>query len=273
MKSVRPLLGTYVVVEITDPDDELARAATDAAFAAIETVQQLMSAFNPASDVSRINALAHTEAVQVHPWTAEVLQLAVQIHCDSEGLFDIGIAPRLASWDLLPPSDIDYTQSSVANLCINKHTVTCTRPTRIDLGGIAKGYAVDRAIAAALETGACNVLVNAGGDLRVAGDVGEPVYLRDPKQPAHATLAGVLQDGAMATSGTYYSKRLHEGAQVSAIVEPATLAPLLSETSHSVIAPTCAVADALTKVLALSGNQDHPAFARHRAQALVLHAS
>ena len=275
MKSVRPLLGTYVVVEINDPDEGIARAATEAAFAAIASVQHLMSAFDPASDVSRINHRAHTEAVRVHPWTAEVLQLAAQIYRDSDGLFDIGIAPRLAGWELLPPAsvDIDYTQSSAAHLCLEDDVVRCTAPTRIDLGGIAKGYAVDRATNAALKAGACCVLVNAGGDLRVAGDAEEPIYLRDPRQPAHARLAGVLQDGAIATSGTYYSKRLHEGEEISAIVEPATLSPLLSDASHSVIAPTCAAADALTKVLALSGNPYHPAFARHGAQALVLHAS
>ena len=273
MRSVRPLLGTYVVVETSDPDDAVACAATEAAFAAIGVVQQHMSAFEPASDVCRINARAHIEPVRVHPWTAEVLRLALEIHEDSAGLFDIGIAPRLAGWDMLPPSDIDYARSSVANLVIHDDCVSCVAPTRIDLGGIAKGYAVDRAIDAAIGTGVRSVLVNAGGDLRVAGDAEEPIYLRDPGQPGHAALAGRLKDGAIATSGVYFSRRLHDGAPVSAIVEPTTGAPLLCESSHSVIAPSCVLADALTKVVALSGNQDHPAVARHRAQAIVLRAA
>ncbi len=273
MKSVRPLLGTYVVVEAAAADDNMARAAVDAAFAAISTVQRLMSAFEPHSDVSRINARAHLEPVAVHPWTAEVLRLASQMHADSDGLFDVGIAPRLAEWQMLPPAELDYPDSTATNLCIEGDTVFCTAPTRIDLGGIAKGYAVDRAVEAALQAGAHSVLVNAGGDLRVAGDTEEPIHLRDPKQPAATVLAGRLQDGAIATSGTYYSARLHGNATVSAIVEPATQSPLISDASHSVIAPTCAVADALTKVLALSGNPSHPALARHRAQALVLSAS
>lgn len=273
MKSVRPLLGTYVVVEVDDDDGELARAAIDAAFDAIAKVQCLMSAFDADSDVGRINALAHLEPVTVHHWTADVLNLAMQMHADSDGLFDIGIAPRLAHWNYLPSSALDYAGSTVANLSVDGDTVRCAAPTRVDLGGIAKGYAVDRAIEAALQAGARNVLVNAGGDLRVAGDAGQPIYLRDPAAPSQVALAGHLQDGAMATSGTYYSANLHEGAPVSAIVDPQTQAPLLSRDSHSVIAPSCAVADALTKVLALSGNPNHPALRAHRAQALVLQAS
>ena len=273
MKSVRPLLGTYVVVEADASDDDMARAAVGVAFTAIGTVQGLMSAFDPDSDVSRINACAHLEPVAVHPWTAEVLRLALQMHADSGGLFDIGIAPQLAEWQMLPSAEIDYPGSTAANLRIEGHTVRCAAPTRIDLGGIAKGYAVDRAIEAALQAGAHSVLVNAGGDLRVAGDAEEPIYLRDPTRPAATVLAGRLQDGAIATSGTYYSARLHGSTTVSAIVEPATLSPLASEASHSVIAPTCAVADALTKVLALSGDPHHPALSRHHAQALILSAS
>lgn len=273
MKSVRPLLGTYVVIEANAGDDDVARLAVDAAFAAIETVQRLMSAFDPESDVNRINARAHIDNVTVHPWTAELLRLSAAIHADSGGLFDIGIAPKLAQWDMLPSSDIDYAESSAAHLEIDGDCVRSNAPTRIDLGGIAKGYAVDRAIEAAMNAGALSVMVNAGGDLRVAGDAEEPIYLRDPRDPQQVTLVGTLRDGAVATSGIYFSKRLHDGAMVSAIVEPSTGKPLLDETSHSVIAPCCAVADALTKVLALSGNPHHPALARHHAQALILQAS
>lgn len=273
MKSTRPLLGTYVVIEALADDDGVARHAVDAAFAAIETVQKLMSAFEPESDVCRINARAHVEAVRVHPWTAEVLQLAATLHADSGGLFDISIAPHLAGWDMLPSSAMDYAASSIANLTIDADTVRSSAPTRIDLGGIAKGYAVDRAIEAALAAGAHSVLVNAGGDLRVAGDAEEPIYLRNPRDPQEVALAGTLRDGAVATSGIYFSKRLHDGAPVSAIVEPASGKPLLDELSHSVIAPSCAVADALTKVLALSRDPHHPAFARHHAQALTIQAS
>ncbi len=273
MKSVRPLLGTYVVVEVNADDDDTTRAAIDAAFAAITQVQRLMSAFDSDSDVSRINARAHLEAVHVHAWTADVLRLAITLHAESAGLFDIGIAPHLAQWDMLPMSDIDDRDSSATKLVIDGQSVRSSVPTRIDLGGIAKGFAVDRAIDAAIDAGARGVLVNAGGDLRVAGDLEAPVYLRNPHDPQQVALAGTLRDGAMATSAIYYSKRQHEGAMVSAIVEPVSGQPLLDESSHSVIAPSCAVADALTKVLALSGNPNHTAFARHQAQALIVPAA
>lgn len=270
MKSTRPLLGTYVVVEVSHPDDAVACRAVDEAFAAMITVQQLMSAFERESDVCRINRLAHLEPVAVHPWTIEVLRLAQEIHQDSGGLFDCGIAPQLAGWHALPQTDIDYPQSSIANLLVGDDgRVSCRQPTRIDLGGIAKGYAVDRATEAALAAGAVSAMVNAGGDLRVAGDIEEPIYLRDPAAPSSVQFAGTLRDGAIATSGTYYSKRLHEGQWISAIVDPSSRAPLDSQDSYSVIAPRCATADALTKVLALSRDAQHPCLSRHSAQALI----
>ena len=270
---MRPLLGTYVVIEAVAGDDDTALYAIDAGFSAIETVQQLMSAFDPASDVSRINECAHIETVTVHPWTAEVLELAAAIHTDSDGLFDIGVAPRLAQWNMLPTSVMDYSESSATKLVIDHQSVRSTAPTRIDLGGIAKGYAVDRAIEAALAAGAMSVLVNAGGDLRVAGDAEEPVYVRDPRHPQHIALAGTLRDGAIATSGIYFSKRRHDDKPVSAIVEPSSGLPLLDDLSFTVIAPSCAIADALTKVFALSGDPHHPAFANHHAQAVSLPTS
>lgn len=274
MKSIRPLLGTYVVVEVSHPDDAVASRAVNDAFAAIAAVQQQMSAFDRESDVSRINRLSHHQPVTVHPWTVEVLQLAQQIHRDSGGLFDCGIAPQLADWNMLPQMGIDYPQSSIASLLVSDDgQVSCRQPTRIDLGGIAKGYAVDRAVEAALASGAVSVMVNAGGDLRVAGDIDEPIYLRHPSAPSSVQFAGTLRDGAIATSGTYYSKRLHEGQWISAIVDPSSRAPLDSADSYSVLAPHCAAADALTKVLALSRNAQHPCLKRHGAQAIITHAS
>ena len=271
MRSTRPLLGTYVTIEVRGANEAQASVAVNAAFAEIALVQRLMSAFELDSDVNNINHHAHLGPVQVHGWTAEVLRLAQELHHDSEGLFDCGVAPKLAAWGMLPPTTIDYQESSIANLRISdEDVVSCNKPTRIDLGGIAKGYAVDRATEAALKAGAVSVIVNAGGDLRVAGEIEEPIYIRDPATPGQFIFAGTLKDGAMASSATYFSREEKNGQMVSAIVNPISKNALISDNSYSVIAPKCVIADALTKVLALTGRHDMACFSRYDAHPLIV---
>ena len=114
--------------------------------------------------------------------------------------------------------------------------------------------------------------VNAGGDLRVIGSTQEPIYVRDPVtlQPV---LAGLLQDGAFASSAIYYSRQQHQGQEISAIVNPLNSEALTCRDSFSIIAPLCVLADGLTKVLALSRDVDLPCFAHFGAQALITPAS
>jgi len=274
VKACRPLLGTYVEIRVDHPDADLATAAVDAGFAAISRVQRLMSVFDPDSDISRINRLAHREPVAVDAWTREILELAGELHSASGGLFDCGIAPQLAAWGMLPPDDAPAGASSIANLHFtDDDCATCTAPTRLDLGGIAKGLAVDRAAAAMLATGATDGMVNAGGDLRVFGSTEEAIYLRDPVNPEQLRFAGHLRDGACATSATYYSRRDRGGREVSALVDPRTRQPLATRQSFSIIAPRCVIADALTKVLAIAGDPALPCFSRYDAHPLILDQS
>lgn len=272
MKSVRPLLGTYVSIRIDHADASLCAHAVDAAFAAMTVVHERMSAFDPDSDLARIHRDAHLEPVVVHPWTAEVIRIAQDLHAASNGLFDPGIAPQLAAWDLLPATTLETVPSGMAHLHLQGDTVSCAWPTRIDLGGIAKGYAVDRAVDALRACGIDSACVNAGGDLRVIGSTQEPIYVRDPVtlQPV---LAGLLQDGAFASSAIYYSRQQHQGHEVSAIVNPLNSEALTCGDSFSIIAPLCVLADGLTKVLALSRDVDLPCFAHFGAQALITPAS
>lgn len=275
MKSCRPLLGTYVDIRVDHPDAAVAASALAAGFAAIERVQHLMSAFAPDSDIGRINRLAHREAVAVDVWTRDILRLALDIHSASAGLFDCGIAPQLADWGMLPQIDAAAgATSSIANLYFTADDcVACSAPTRLDLGGIAKGFAVDRAAEAILAAGADGGLINAGGDLRVFGTAEEGIYLRDPGQPQQLRFAGKLRDGACATSATYFSRHMQHDREVSALVHPHTRQPLNSRRSYSIIAPSCVIADALTKVLALSADPALPCFARYAAHPLILDAS
>src|ERR1041385_2657632 len=152
-----------------------AGAPMKAAFEAVATVHALMSFHETASDVSRLNREAHLHAVAVHPWTYEVLQAACELNHSSKGLFDIAVAPALQWMRLLPgvaPAP-PYTMQQVTAGSLELlpgFEVRFRHPRlRIDLGGIAKGYAVDRAIAILQEQGIKAAIVNAGGDLAACG--------------------------------------------------------------------------------------------------------
>ena len=268
MNAMRPLLGTYVRISVHGAPTEICATAVNAAFDAIARVQQRMSAFEPASDLGRIRHLAHREPVTVHPWTQEVLRLAQSLHAHSDGLFDPGVAPQLAQWGLLPRSVNGAAASSITQLTLQDGQVRSAGPCHLDLGGIAKGFAVDRAIEALQAHGITCASVNAGGDLRVIGPEPEPIYLRQ-SHSAPPVLAGLLQDGACATSAIHFSQQRHAGQTISALVHPQHRQAVQSLDSFSVIAPLCAVADALTKVLALARQNTLPCFAHFGAQAFI----
>jgi thiamine biosynthesis lipoprotein len=268
MNAMRPLLGTYVRIRVRGAPPEVSAPAVNAAFDAIALVQERMSAFDPHSDLGRIQRDAHHKAVCVHPWTYEVLQLAQGLHAQSEGLFDPGVAPQLAAWGLLPAGLSGSTSSSIMQLSLQNGQVRSAGPCHLDLGGIAKGFAVDRAIDALQAHGITCASVNAGGDLRVIGPEAEAIYLRQPHRP-QPVLAGLLQDGACATSAIYFSQQTHAGQTISALVHPQRRQALQSPDSFSVIAPLCAVADALTKVLALTRQTTLPCFADFGAQPFI----
>jgi thiamine biosynthesis lipoprotein len=140
----------------------------------------------------------------------------------------------------------------------------------IDLGGIAKGYAVDLAVEALLAAGAKSGCVNAGGDLRVFGAEALPVAVRSAHVPTLAATRLMLRDEAMATSGSYFSSRSHEGRQVSALLDARDARPVVGSRSASVRAPRCVLADALTKVVLATGDAAHPALAACGAHAFLM---
>ena len=139
MRACRPLLGTYVEIRIDDSDPEIASVAVDAGFRAISEVQRLMSVYEADSDISRINRLAHLEPVAIAEWTREILALAGDLHRDSAGLFDCGIAPQLGAWGLMPDSGEPAPDSSIVNLAFTDDgCVTCSGAGRAAFGGAAR---------------------------------------------------------------------------------------------------------------------------------------
>ena len=232
--------------------------AVDAAFAAIETVQQLMSFHDPASEVSELNRVAVLRPVHVSAWTHEVLVTAQMLAVKSNGAFDITIAPLLQRWGYLPRHG---KRASPLVGCgwpleieLQPHrNVRFRRPLRIDFGGIAKGFAVDRAIAVLQASGATSGCVNAGGDLRVFGSTSPPIHVRHPLSPGNFLPVTLLANSALATSGPYFTRKRWRGRWVTPLVDSRHKRACVGLASVSVQAPTCLLADALTKVVLTDG--------------------
>jgi thiamine biosynthesis lipoprotein len=234
MRRARPLLGTLVEV---GADDAL---AIEHAFAAVAHVQARMSRFEASSDIGRFHALRPGEAIDVDAQTAEVLAVAAELQAQSGGAFDIALGSARDGWR------------------IDGHTLRrLDAEVRLDLGGIAMGHAVDRGVAALRAAGCAAGNVNAGGDLRVFGELELPVLLRD-EQGGGVRPFCWLNDGALATS------RYAAGSRC-ALFASGRRDAARRERHISVAAPSCLMADALTKIVAVAGRTDHPLLARHGA--------
>jgi thiamine biosynthesis lipoprotein len=261
-------LGTLVEVALPASDATEERFA--AAFAAIAHVHRTMSAHDSASDLARIARDAHHDAVVVDPETYSVLGLARMLHEITDGAFDVAVAPVLARAGLLPAhatTDLDPV-SSMSNVeLLPGHRVRTAAPTSLELGGIAKGHAVDRAVAALRAAGVRAGVVNAGGDWRVFGsNEWQALRVRHPMHPTRILALAHVCDASVATSADYF------GDERGRLVEPHTRELRPFGASITVVAHCCALADALTKVVALAPEASYSVLSRFGAHAFRLDA-
>lgn len=255
----KPLLGTLVEIRAALAEADAANAAIDRGFAAVADVHRLMSFHESASDVSRLNREAAMHAVTVDPRTFEVLRRALEFSARSDGLFDITAGARLVTWGFLPKPEGAPPASPEASwrdiMLEDGHRVRFRRPLWIDLGGIAKGYAVDQAVAAMNLAKDVQVCVNAGGDLRVAGPDAEPVRLRTAIEMDNVPVIEI-EDGALASSSGREHLKSFQGERVGPHVGRAGRS-VGADSFVSVAAPDCLTADALTKVVLAAGPASH----------------
>jgi len=258
-----PVMGTIADLTVVAEDPRAGQAALDAAMAELRFVDRTMTFFDPTSDIGRANRFAMREGVAIDPATARVVAEALRWAAASDGGFDPCLGRATALWDVrhrhVPPSaaavrrvagegrwralDLDTFQGRPAVRFGDEGIA-------LDLGGIAKGYGVDRAVAALREHGIEQALVNVGGDLYALGrsEDGDAwkIGIRSPHSPA--ALAGTLrvEDEAIATSGDYLACFDHAGHHYHHLLDPETGAPRAPHGFHSVTvaAPTCLAADA-----------------------------
>ena len=245
--------------------------AIEQAFEAVAEVHRLMSFHESGSDVSRLNRIALFRPVAVNPQTLEVLEWSQRFAEASDGGFDITVAAELVDWDLLPRPDCRYQpdgRGSWRDIEIRRDgTVRFHRPLWIDLGGIAKGYAVDRAIERLRLSGIGRACVNAGGDLRVLGPEAERVHL-DPRHGRDRRVPVLeIANASVASSGGHALRRHRR--MVGPHVHGTERHPVGARTFVSVVADGCVVADALTKVVLVLGQRSEALLQHYRATAHV----
>lgn len=233
-RRLRMMFGTLVAIETTASSEAAALAAIELAFDALGAVDRLMHPARAGSDLARINGASSGEAVPLDFATWSVLRLAQRVHAASGGTFDPCRPLRPGQ---LP--DLELAEAADGK----NYWARCHRPLCLDLGGIAKGYAIDRAVGALLQ-GRCTAgLVNAGGDLRVFGVRAETFLLRHADGICEARL---LKNAALAVSDLESGRRPSEHRGYYRRSGPAFRRP-----HAAVLAPEAAVADALTKCVLL----------------------
>ncbi len=253
LRRARPAMGTLVELGVLVPGADSAgppawaERALEAGWRALAGVERALSAFLPGSDVWRFNAAPAGARLAVGADAAAVFRTARRLHRLSGGVVDVTLGTGPGDWSL-------RARRGTVLLC--KHTPS----VRIDLGGIAKGHGVDRALAAMVASAARagrrpGCWVNAGGDLRTRGAPLQ-VHLRDERAGgARPWLA--LRLGALATSDFAPAAR-------------SRLAGGPPRVQHvSVVSPRCMWSDALTKLVAHTGRRDHPLLSALGARAFV----
>lgn len=254
----QPLLGTLVSIRVRGLAPALAQPLINDAFAVVGEIHRLMSFHEADSDLSRLNRDACTKSVKVDRRTFEVLTVALELSARSGGVFDVAVGERLAAWGYLPASHLGPRPKAGASWrdieLLAGGRVRFHRPLWIDLGGIAKGYAVDAAIERLVGGGAAQVLVNAGGDLRVAGPDPERIFLRLPRIPSDGLVPAVdLTNAAMASSSGREHARTHQRHRVGPHIHARTRRPVGLSTFVSVVSDRCVHADGLTKIVLAKG--------------------
>ena len=278
VRRARPLLGTFVEIEVVAAARPDMNAAIDAAFDSVGEVHRLMSFHEPDSDISRLNREAAIRPTRVHPWTYQVLDAAVEMHRRSRGVFDIAVAPALQAMGLLPVLGGETANLPKAHLAdaielLPEHTVRFrAAEVTIDLGGIAKGFAVDRAVDALRGYGIVSGLVNAGGDLRAIGTEPHTIHIRDPRNPGRSICSIEVADAALASTARRFD--LMDGTEPGSlpVIDPSSCRPPDLIDGATVRAPSCMIADALTKIVMISGTDAGKLLEHCHASALLITA-
>ena len=261
IRRTMPAMGTIAEFAVVHRDPRRAHLAIDAAMAELARIEDLMTRFRASSEVGRANLLATLEPVRIGAETAFVVNAALRWADATDGNYDPAIGSAVALWDvthrLQPPPEIAVDRYRSRQLhrkvevgesrgapVIQYHD----RDVSMDLGSIAKGYGVDRAVAVLRDNGITQGIVSVGGDLYALGNYvdGTPwrVGIQDPSNASATIETFEVSDAGVATSGTYIRHFIYRGHNYHHLIDPSTGAPRVTPIqSFTVRADSCMHAD------------------------------
>ena len=265
-KREEAIMGTAVAAELWADDELSGHAALDAVMAEMHRIDHTMSPHKADSELSRINRLAATEPVRLSAEMFGLLERALGFSSLTGGAFDISYASVGHLYDYrsrIAPGSAALASARAAigwrGLKLDRaaRTLAFAHPgMRIDLGGFAKGHAVDNAVAILARLGIRHAFVSAGGDSRVIGDKrGRPwtIGVRHPRDAAALVAVLPLEDTAVSTSGDYERFFEADGVRHHHIIDPATGRSPAAVHSVTILAADGLTAEALSKCLFVLG--------------------
>jgi FAD:protein FMN transferase len=267
-------MGVPFRIVLYAPDEKAAEAAAEAAFTRIEELNQIFSDYEFDSELSRLSRTSgQGMAVKVSSELWDVLDRAQQLAEKTGGAFDVTVGPSVSLWrkarreQQFPRADLlEQTRRRVGHkhliLDPERRTAELRLPNmRLDLGGIAKGYAIDEALQLLTRRGIRSALVSGGGDLAVSdpppGAGGwriEVAPLDVPEVPPAKFV--LLKHAAVATSGDVFQRLEIDGVRYSHIVDPRTGIGLTDHSLVTVIASDCTTADSLATAVSVLGPEE-----------------
>lgn len=264
------VMGTRVTVSIWSDDEKAAAAAIAAVLDEFRRIDRLMTTWHKDSEVSRVNAAAGSSAVQVSDEVLMVIDKALEVSRQTSGAFDVTVGAFRGLWKFdqdkdgsIPTRDevksrmalIGY--KGVAIERARKRVRLARKGMRLTLGGIAKGYAVDRAVALLYDRNFVDFIIQAGGDLYVSGRRGDRnwrVGIRDPRGSRESTFAiAAIENRTFSTSGDYERYLVKDGVRYHHILDPKTGQPARRSRSVTVMAKDAFTADAWSTALFVIG--------------------
>lgn len=270
VKRTQMQMGTLVTITSVALDRQVAQEAASAGFQEIHRLERLLSTWIDSSELSLVNAAAGREAVSVSPDTMGVLEASIKMARLTEGGFNILVGPAVEAWSVLGRQQIPsegmleavrpLTDMTALQLSQAQGTAYLTKPgMRVDVGGIGKGFAADRAVEAMQRAGATAGIVALSGDMKTFGQLPSgakfPFGVRHPRRE-DAVLAYVeLQDEAISTAGDYERYFERDGVRYHHILDPVTLQPARDCQSVTVVAQDGVTADGLDTGIFVMGRE------------------
>jgi len=286
VKETRTLMDTFCEISCYGTDRDSAAIAIDAAFKELERIERVLSRFDENSEVSRINNSAGLGKVKATKEVFDLTERAVYYSRISGGAFDITIAPLMEVWGFarrnksVPDADtVDSVLKNVGyeNIELRPGELSIrflNKGTKLDFGGIAKGYAADRAKGVLVSYGIKNALVNLGGNIFALGSApGErpwKIGIQDPLHNGRMLKSLKLTNRAISTSGNYERFFEISGRRYSHIINPVTGQPCEGIISVTVVADTAEEADALSTAIFVMGEKKGIELARSLKDMYVL---